>query len=365
MKIALIHDHLNQIGGAEKVLENFTQIYPFAPIYSLIYDKKALGSFLADKKIITSFLQKFPNSLKHLKWYLPLMPTAIENLDLTSYDVILSDSSAFAKGVIGGINTRHICYCHTPTRYLWSDSWKYIDELSHGVVVKKILPYVLNYLRLWDFQATQRVDKFVANSQFVKKRIKKYYKRQSEVIYPPVETDKFFISQNIDKYCVLISRLRPYKRVDLAIQAFNELRLPLIVIGGGRELKYLKKQANSNIKFLGYLNDDKKKARILSQALALIHPQEEDFGITAVEAMAAGRPVIAYKAGGALETVEQGKTGVFFEEQTWESLADTIVKFNHKDFNPQGIKEYAERFGVERFKREIQGIVKKILNPKS
>jgi glycosyltransferase involved in cell wall biosynthesis len=360
MRLVLIHDHLNQIGGAEKVLKSFTEIYPEAPVFTLLYNPKIKAQFLPQTKILGSFLQNKKLSRYFFKWFLPLMPTAIESFNTKGYEVVLSDSSGFAKGVITDVNTIHICYCHTPTRYLWSDSWEYIVELkSNNFLVKKVLPLVLSYLRLWDYDAAQRVDKFIANSHFVARRIKKFYHRDAEVIYPPVETESFQCVKDKQKYFVVMSRLRPYKRVDLVIETFNELRLPLKIIGEGWEMKYLKKKANKNIEFLGEILDVRCQNRIIGSARALIHPQEEDFGITAIEAMACGTPVLAYKAGGALETVVEGQNGVFFEEQTWECLADAIVHFKDKDFNPAVIKESAERFNKERFKQEIREAVER------
>ena len=361
MTIALIHDHLNQIGGAEKVLKSFTELYKEAPVFTLLYDKKITQQFFPETQIISSFLQKKRLTNRFFKWFLPLMPTAVESFNLKGYDVVLSDSSAFSKGVITGINAVHICYCHTPTRYLWSDSWEYIVELEkNNAFTRAFLPPLLTYLRMWDYQAAQRVDKFIANSHFVAKRIKRFYHRDSTVIYPPVETNKFSLIQDKKKYFVIMSRLRPYKRVDLAIEAFNEMRLPLKIIGGGWERKYLSKKANKNIEFLGEISDIHLKNEILGGARALIHPQEEDFGIAAVEAMASGTPVIAYKSGGALETVADGATGMFFEDQTWESLANTVVHFRDKEFDYAAIKDHAERFSEGRFKREINEFVESI-----
>lgn len=287
------------------------------------------------------------------------MPTAVESLNLKGYDLVLSDSSAFSKGVITDIDALHICYCHTPTRYLWSDSWEYIVELQQksNPLIKKILPLLLTYLRMWDYQAAQRVDRFIANSQFVAKRIKRFYHKNAAVIYPPVEVDKYHLVPKKQNYFVVMSRLRPYKRVDLVIEAFNEMRLPLKIIGGGWEGKYLKTKANSNIEFLGEILDIKKKNEIVGAARALIHPQEEDFGIAAVEAAACGTPVIAYGKGGALETVVEGKTGVFFEDQTWEALANTVVHFQDKEYDYAAIRRHAESFSEERFKKEIQEFV--------
>ncbi|MFH1713154.1 MAG: glycosyltransferase [Candidatus Jacksonbacteria bacterium] len=358
MNIALIHDHLNQIGGAERVLKSFTQIYPQAPVFTLLYNKKLTHQFLPKTEIIASFLQNKRLALRFFKWFLPLMPSAIESFNLKGYDLILSDSSAFSKGVITDIDALHICYCHTPTRYLWSDSWEYIVELEKSnFLVRKFLPVLLSYLRLWDYQAAQRVDKFIANSQFVAKRIKRFYHKKSIVIYPPVKTQKYKLIRDKQKYFVMMSRLRPYKRIDLAIDAFCEMRLPLKIIGNGWEMKYLKKRSNQNIEFLGEILDVKRKNKILGSARAFIHPQEEDFGISAVEAMACGTPVIAYGKGGALETIIPGKTGLFFEDQTWEALANAVVHFKDSDFDYAAIKACAERFNEERFKREIKEFV--------
>src|SRR3989338_138687 len=239
MNIALIHDHLNQIGGAEKVLKSLTELYPKAPIFTLLYNPRIKNEFFPASEVIGSFLNKKKTAPKLFKWFLPLMPTAVESYNLKGYDLIVSDSSAFSKGVITDIDALHICYCHTPTRYLWSDSWEYIVEMRESnALVKKILPFLLTYLRLWDFQAAQRVDAFVANSYFVSRRIKRFYHRDSTVIYPPVDTHLFSLQKHKKNYFVIMSRLRPYKRVDLAIEAFNEMRLPLVVIGSGNEEKY-------------------------------------------------------------------------------------------------------------------------------
>jgi len=255
-------------------------------------------------------------------------------------------------------NTLHISYCHSPTRYLWSDAHQYVEELKQPKIIKKILPLILNRLRTWDHVAAQRVDKFIANSEFVAKRIKKYYQRDSTVIHPPVDTKQFTISSTIESYYAIVSRLRPYKRVDIAIKAFNQLRMPLLIIGSGEEEARLKKIAKDNIQFLGELSDIERN-KILSKARAFIHPQEEDFGIAAVEAMACGRPVIAYQSGGALETVIPEETGQFFKEQTWESLADTVIRFHRvsDQFDPNKIRKHAEKFDTDVFQQKIKDFV--------
>jgi len=358
MKIALTHDHLFQIGGAEKVLLELTKIYPASPVFTLIYNQKLKLS--KELKIITSFIQNLPFSKHHFKWYLPLMNLAWEKFDFTNYDLVISSASAFAKGIILPPKTLHLCYCHSPTRYLWSDTHQYLEELNQPLIIKKFLPMIINYLRMWDFAAAQRVDQFIANSRFVALRIKKYYRRDSTVIYPPVEVDKFQINKDQGNYFIIVSRLRPYKRVDLAIKAFNQLGLPLKIVGGGEEEVNLKKIAKDNIEFLGEVSEEK-KVNLLARAIAFIHPQEEDFGIAAVEAMAAGLPVIAYQAGGATETVIANESGLFFPEQSWESLADTIIHFKKDDFDREKIKNYAQKFSAINFQQNIKNFVNQSL----
>ena len=359
MKIALTHDHLFQLGGAERVLFELHNIFPESPVYTLIHNPEKAGIF-KELDIRTSFLQSLPGAKNHFKWYLRLMPIAWEQMNFKEYDVVISSSSAFSKGVLTPPNTLHISYCHSPTRYLWSDAHNYVEELKQPKIIKMLLPLVLNKLRTWDHIAAQRVDKFIANSEFVAKRIKKYYQRDSTVIYPPVNTKQFNIAPEVGNYYVIVSRLRPYKKVDMAINAFNKLHIPLKVIGGGEEVTHLRKTAKSNIEFLGEL-PDKERNEVMSKAIAFIHPQEEDFGIAAVESMACGRPVIAYKSGGALETIIEGETGEFFEEQTWESLADTVIEFHQKknEYNPESIKVHAEKFDTSVFKEKINDFVNK------
>lgn len=356
MRVALIHDFLTQYGGAEKVLESFHEIWPTAPIFTLFYDKKIMGDKFVDCDIRVSPIQNLPFGAKRYRWYLPLMPSAIERFNLKDFEVVVSDCSAYSKGVITQPNTLHFSYIHTPTRYLWSDTHDYLDSLKGGEkLAGKVIAPLLNRLRMWDYLAAQRPDVLIANSDFVAERIRHYYHRESKVIYPPVETDKFGISEKTGKYFLIISRLRPYKKIDVAVQAFNHLKIPLKIIGGG-ESESLKKIAGPHIEFLGFVSE-KEKAEYLSHCRAFIHPQEEDFGITAVEAMAAGRPVIAYKAGGILETVEESRTGIFFKEQTWESLAEAVVRFRPDDFDPVKIREHALKFGQQRFEKEISGLI--------
>lgn len=359
MKVALVHDHLNQIGGAEKVLAEFHGLYPQAPVYTLLYDREALGSAFQSWDIRTSFVERLPGGRKYFKWYLWLMPTAVEQFDLSPYDVVVSSASALVKGVIVKPATTHICYCHTPTRYLWSDTLQYTSELPQPGWVKSLLPILLTRLRQWDYLAAQRVDHFVANSKFVARRIAKYYRREAHVIYPPVATELFGEPQTPEDYFLVVSRLRPYKRVDLAIRAFNKLGMPLRVIGSGEQEAELKALAKPNITFLGQLSEAD-KVQQMSRCRALIFPQEEDFGITAVEALAAGRPVIAYGAGGALEIVSDGVTGKLFREQSWEALADTVIRFRYETFQPDVIQTHARQFSRSWFVEAWQQYLHKI-----
>lgn len=366
MKVALIHDHLAQDGGAEKVLQVIAEMFPDAPIYTLLYEKNNVNKYFKDRHIEASIIQKLPGGIKHYQWYLYFMPIAVEFFDLRGYDLVISDTSSFAKGVITTPDCLHICYCHTPTRYLWSDTHQYINELKYNKWFKKIISLVLNRIRLWDRAAADRVDLFIANSRTVERRITKYYRRDSTVIYPPVETHKFFISDlsaqsTDDRYFLAGCRLAPYKRIDLIINAFKQLGVnyKLKIFGDGVDLERLRKIAgdSSNIEFLGRVSEDI-KAQLFSGAQAFINPQEEDFGITVIESMASGRPVIAYRRGGATETVIAGKTGLFFEEATAESLANVIRAFRSEAFNPEEIRRYAANFSVDNFKTHLMDFIK-------
>lgn len=354
MKVALVHDHLAQDGGAEQVLKILTRLFSDAPIYTLLYEKKNANKYYKDRKIETSIIQKLPGGVKHYQWYMPFMPMAVEFFDMSPYDLVISDASAFAKGVITSANTLHVCYCHTPTRYIWDYTHQYINELKYNKYFKKIISLVLNYIRIWDRQAADRVDAFVANSETVKKRIKKYYQRDAEVIYPPVEVNKFHIAKDLGDYFLIGGRLAPYKRVDIVIEAFKKIDKKLKIFGDGVDLVRLKKIANNskNIEFLGRV-DDEQKADLYSKCLAFINPQEEDFGITVVEAMASGRPVLAFNKGGATETIIENETGKFFNEQTAAAIVEAVSNFNLNKFNPEKIRLHSLKFSAERFADEI------------
>lgn len=355
MKIALVHDYLIQSGGAEKVVDVMHGLWPKAPLYTLLFDPQNLPEFKG-RDIRTSFLKRLPLARRKYQWYLPLMPTATEHYNLKDFDVVVSSTSAFAKGVITGENTLHICYCHTPTRYLWSDTHSYIAELRIPRFIKALLPPVLSRLRVWDKQAADRVDLFVANSETVKQRIKKYYRKDAHVIHPPVDTHRFNISNKPKEYFLIGGRLVAYKRYDMVIEAANKTGLPLKVFGSGPVEADLKKMAGPNVEFLGRV-DEKKKAELYANAKAFINPQEEDFGITPVESMAAGRPVIAWRKGGATETVKEGVSGEFFDEQSWEELADHMIRFDENKYDPHKIKAHAETFSRKNFESKLTAFV--------
>lgn len=355
MKIALVHDYLAQDGGAEEVLRQFHVLWPDAPIFVLFHKKGSVAGF-DDADVRESFLAKFPFAKKRFRWLLPLMPMATERHDLREFDVVLSSTSAFAKGVITRPNAIHISYCHTPTRYLWSDTHEYLQSLPYNPLIKWVLPFLMHRLRVWDKSSVDRVDVFIANSKTVQARIKKYYRRDSQVIYPPVDVSSYPLSDSIDNYFLAGGRLVPYKRFDLIIAAFNRLGWPLTIFGSGPELASLQKMAKKNIVFVGRVSEEEKR-RLMSRAKAFIHPQLEDLGITPLESMACGRPVIAYGKGGVTETVVPGKTGVFFERQTWSDMVNTLLAFDETMFNPADIRAHAEEFDVSVFTKKLTDLV--------
>jgi glycosyltransferase involved in cell wall biosynthesis len=355
MKIALVHDYLSQNGGAEKVLHVFHKVWPDAPIFVLFHDKSQITDF-ADADVRESFMRRLPLGRKKYQWYLPLMPLATEKHNLHEFDVVISSTSAFAKGVLTRPETVHISYCHTPTRYLWTDTHEYIADLKYNKFVKAFLPRLIHKLRVWDKMSVDRVDHFIANSGTVAGRIQKYYRRTSDIMYPPVDRSAFSLSDDIQEYYITGGRLVSYKRFDLVIQVFNRLQWPLIIFGDGPELRALKRIAKPNITFVGRVSEAE-KARLLSRARAFIHPQVEDLGITPIESMASGRPVIAFGEGGVTETVIPGKTGVFFYEQTWEALLDTLLSFDHTAWDSEAIRAWTEKFDESRFTLQIKKYV--------
>lgn len=362
MKIALVHDYLVQYGGAERVLSSFCEMFPEASIYTILYDEKAMRGRFREKNIITSFLQRFPFAVSKHRLFPPLMTLAIEQFDFSEYDVVLSDSSSFAKGIVTGPNTVHICYMHTPMRYAWDDCQRYTQEFPFPRYIKRIIPFIMNPIRVWDKASADRPDVLIANSTFVAERIRKYYRRDAEVIHPPVSIKDFFISNHTEKYFLMVGRLLAYKRFDVGIRAFNELGLPLKIIGRGPELKRLKKIAGPTIEFLERVSD-KDLPKYYAQCQAFVFPQEEDFGIVAIEALASGRPVLAYRGGDIPRHLREGETGIFFDEQTPEKVIEAVCLFQKTAFDAQKIRAAAESFDKrvfqDRMKKKIEEIMAK------
>ena len=375
MKVAIVHDWLVIYGGAERVLEHIIDLYPQADLFSLIdCVNEDQRHFLRGKKPTTSFLQKIPGIKQHYRKMLPLMPLAIEQLDLSSYDLIISSHYSVAKGVLTGPNQTHVCYCHSPMRYAWDHYHEYLREMNLERGLKSwFARWQLHRIRGWDIQSANGVDHFVANSQFVAKRIAKFYRRESHVISPPVDTQLFALKTQREDYYVCAGRFVPFKRIDLVAQAFAQMPdKRLVLIGDGPEMAKIRAKAGPNCTFTGFLPAEKVRDH-LSKARAFIFPSEEDFGIVPVEAQACGTPVIAYGRGGALETVRPWRmensntlppTGLFFEQQTAQSLMAAILQFEtiQDQFDAVKICEHAQSFSVEAFKSRFAKTVDEALN---
>lgn len=354
MRVALVYDRVNKWGGAERVLLALNRIFPNAPLYTSVYDSQKASWAKVFPKVIPSFLQNFPFSSHH-EFYAPFMPLAFESFSFDDYDLVISISSEAAKGIITKPGTLHICYCLTPTRYLWSGYGEYFKN-----PIFRILSYPLViYLRTWDRMASSRPDVYIAISEEVKKRINRYYKRDSKVIYPPLMLGRKYQVESVRNkkiqntgYFLIVSRLVPYKRVDIAIEVFNKLGFPLKIVGTGSEMAKLKRKAFKNIEFLGYLTEEE-LVGYYQDCSSLIFCGEEDFGLTVLEANSFGKPVIAYKGGGALETVIEGKTGIFFNSQNSKSLEEAIKKFGKMSFDAKECMKNADKFRFEYFKEEF------------
>jgi glycosyltransferase involved in cell wall biosynthesis len=360
--IAIVHDWMVVSGGAERTVYELHKLYPDAPIYTSAYNADKFPEF-EDADVRPTWLNKIGFFKTHQQ--LASIPRALAflSLNLSEYDVVISSCSAESKYVRTGKDTLHICYCHTPIRYYWSDyDWyrqhppfgKALNWLASNVV----LPLLIGTLRHIDFRRAQKVDLYIANSVNVQKRIKKYYHRDSTVIYPPIRTDLFPLKRNVKDYYVLIGRQVAYKRLDVAVEAFNKLGYKLKVAGTGEEIEVQKQFAKPNIEFLGRVSDDE-RAKILSEAKGFIFPPEEDFGMVPVEAMSAGCPVIAFGKGGALEYVEEGVTGVLFHEQTGKSLAEAVKRYETMKFDEKAIRAKAAEFDTAVFMKKISDYVQK------
>ena len=355
MRLALVHDWLNQIGGAEDVLAHLVDYYPESPIYTSMYAPDLMPTSYHAWDIRTSWMDRLPGIYTHHQRYLPFYPLAWANTDLSAYDVVLSNKSGFCHGLKTGPNTLHICYCLTPTRYIW-DLGSYLNRENFGTSVRFGAKLVSALYRRWDYAAAQRVQHFIAISTEIQHRIKRYYHRDSTIIYPPVEVERFTPVAQHDDYFLILSRLIPYKRIDLAVQACTALGLPLVVGGKGRDLDRLKAMAGPTVEFLGFVPDED-VPDLFARCRAFLFPGLEDFGITPVQAQAAGRPVIAFKGGGALDTVVPGKTGMVFEEQSVEALKQVLQAFDERDYDPAELRAHAMQFDSAVFKHQMTDYV--------
>lgn len=353
MKLALVHDWLNQIGGAEDVLAALVDLYPASPVYTSIYAPDLMPDFYRQWDIHTLWIDKLPGIHSHHQPYLPVYPLAWNGLNLSDYDVILSNKSGFCHGVQH--NSVHICYCLAPTRYVWQLD-AYLEREGLGRAAKLALRPLVAWLKGWDYDAAQRVTHFIAISTEIQERIKTYYDRDSVIIYPPVDTSRFDVQAEPEDYFLIVSRLIPYKRIDLAVQAATRLNLPLKIGGKGRDLERLQAMAGPTVEFLGYVPDDELPG-LMARCKAFLFPGLEDFGITPVQAQAAGRPVIAYGGGGALDTVIPGVTGEHFHEMTVDSLAAVMGSFDSTRYDPVVLRQHAAKFDLSVFNEQITDFV--------
>ncbi len=355
MKVAIVHYWFINWRGGEKVVEALLDLYPQADLFTHVYDESLTEGKLKGRNITTTFISKLPGAKKHYQKYLPLMPIALEQLDLREYDLVISSESGPAKGIVISPDATHICYCHSPMRYVWDMYPDYVK--TAGLLSRWLMRPLVHYLKIWDRLSADRVDYFIANSSFVAKRINKFYRRPAEVIYPPVDIDEFELNSDKSDFYLLLGQLTPYKRADLAVDAFLASGKKLVVIGDGEQYQSLKAKENDRIKILGRASWDECK-NYLSKAKALIFPGVEDFGMVPVEAMACGTPVLAFAKGGALETVKEGQSGHLFYEQTVESLNQCINKFEEQSvLVDEKIRQQAELFSMEVFKKKVSSFI--------
>ncbi|MFD1677189.1 glycosyltransferase [Alicyclobacillus fodiniaquatilis] len=357
MKIAIVHDYLNQLGGAERVVATLHQMFPEAPVYTILVDPDKLWSEMKDANIITSFIQKMGFVQNHFKLFFWLYPFVIRTLPVRGYDLVISSSSAYGKAVsIGptddGTKPIHICYCHTPMRFAWNFD-EYIENETSKGLLRRLARLLVPFLKMWDVQTAKNVDYFIANSSVVSKRIKNYYNRSSKVIFPPVDIPIKPTFEEPGDYFLVVSRLVSYKRIDLAVRACTEADLPLLVIGDGPDRNRLESVAGPSIRFLGYQSEES-KLEYMARCRALIFPGEEDFGITPLEVNGLGRPVVAYRAGGALDTVKHELNGLYFDKQTVEDLVQTLYQASKHKWDSNEIHTWAKNFGREVFESNIK-----------
>jgi len=361
MKVALVHEYLTRLGGAERVLKYLSNIYPQADMFTLLYNQSKVSNVFPDNKIKASFVNTFPKWLKsRVKFLAPIFPSAIESFDLSKYDLVISSSNSFAKGVITKPKAIHISYCHAPATFLWNSFHSYRRQQRKGGFGNSMILLLTHYLRQWDRQAADRVDYFIANSRLTQTRIKKYYRKDSIVIYPPVDVDRLKATKHHENYFLIVSQLTQYKNIDIVIEAFNKLGLPLVIIGDGPERKRLQRLAGPNIEIKGFL-DDETTVKYYQNCRAFIFAGSDDFGIAPVEAMAAGKPVLALRDGGALETIIEGKTGEFFDAPIIELLADGVRRITENTYDYKFIRKHSEQFSTNIFINNIEKYINKII----
>lgn len=358
MKIAIVHDWFKIEGGAENVVTSLLNIYPEADFFAVVdfFTDAQRKKILGGKNATYTFIQRLPFAKKYFQHYLFLFPLAVERLDLRKYDLIISSSHAVAKGVLTGPDQLHICYTHTPMRYAWDMYFAYKEEHHIKGIKEKILSCMLHKIRVWDVISSNRVDYFIANSSFVKRRIEKYYRRDAKIIYPPVSTSRFSLYEKKEEYYFSASRFVPYKKIKMIVEAFIENGKPLIIAGSGVELQEIRKIATNNITILGHISNEEME-RLMKRTKAFVFAAYEDFGILPVEAMMCGAPVIAYGKGGIIDTVINGITGVLYDEQNVQSLNESINKFETMTFDYKAISEHASSFSAERFEKEIREFI--------
>jgi glycosyltransferase involved in cell wall biosynthesis len=350
--IALVHDWLLGMRGGEKVLEQLCQMFPAAPLFTLLRRPGSCSPAIERMRIRSSFLQRMPFALERHQYYLPLYPLAAFSLNLRDVDLVISSSHAAAKAVRVRRGTPHICYCHTPMRYIWDQYADYFSPRRSSLMVRTAVSLCVNGLRRWDVTTAERVTHFIANSRNVQERIRRIYGREAAVIYPPVDVEAFQLSRKHEGYYLIVSALVPYKRIDIAVEAFTRAGEGLLVVGSGQEERKLRSMAGPSVKFLGWVGEAELRS-VYEGSRGLIFPGLEDFGIVPVEAMACGKPVLAFNGGGARETVVEGETGTFFAEQSPESLLEALERFRRMPFDPERIRRHALTFSKERFTREM------------
>jgi glycosyltransferase involved in cell wall biosynthesis len=361
VRVALVHDWLTGRRGGEKVLEALAEIFPRAPIYTLIRFPGSQSPAIEQRDIRTSFLQRMPFLRKHYRWYLPLYPLAVEQFDLQDYELVLSSSHCVAKGIIPSADALHVSYIHSPVRYVWNQYFAYFGPGKTGVLGRLFIPPVVHRLRVWDVTSAARVDHFIANSKAVARRIERYYRRNAEVVHPPVDTDFFTLpaSEPERRAFLIVSALVPYKRIDVALAAFRRRGRRLRVVGDGPDYKKLRRMAGPNVEFFGPVSDEELR-RFYQEAAALLMPGEEDFGIASLEAQACGTPVVAYGRGGVLETVLDGETGLLYDTPTPSALAGALDKFQGLTFNKNSLRTQALRFSRGVFKEKVAASLERL-----